>query len=103
VVFAELLSGIETMAVGRKQQALRDAVEEMILEDFRAQILPFNLPASRQYALILSARQRMGRPIREMDAQIAAIASVHGAKLATRDGNDFAGGSLIVINPWEKP
>src|SRR5277367_2676403 len=78
VVIAELLFGIELMPSGRKRRFLIEAVEEMIVEDFRGQILTFNLPAARQYAQILAARRKLGRPIREMDAQIAAIARVHG-------------------------
>lgn len=102
VVIAELLSGIELMPAGRKQRALREAIDEMIIEDFRGQILTFNLPAARQYAQILAVRQQMGRPIREIDAQIAAIARVHGATLATRNGNDFAACNLAVVNPWDR-
>lgn len=102
VVIAELLAGIESMPAGRKQLTLREAVEDMVVDDFYGQILPFNLPATRQYARILAARQKMGRPIREMDAQIAAIACVHGATLVTRDVNDFANCNLTVVNPWEK-
>ncbi len=102
VVIAELLAGIESMSPGRKQQTLREAVEDMVLDDFFGQILPFNLPAARHYAQILATRQKIGRPIREMDAQIAAIACVHGATLVTRDINDFANCNLTVVNPWEK-
>ena len=102
VVIAELLFGIELMPSGRKQRILIETVEEMIVEDFRGQILTFNLPAARQYAQILAARRKIGRPIREMDAQIAAIARVHGAALATRDVNDFVGCNLAVVNPWER-
>ena len=102
VVIAELLSGIELMPSGRKQKALRQAVENMIVEDFRGQILTFNLPAARQYANILASRKKIGRPIRELDAQIAAIANVHGATLATRDVSDFAGCNLAVVNPWDR-
>ena len=90
------------MPAGRKQQALREAVEDMVLDDFYGRIFPFNLPAARQYAQILATRQKIGRPIREMDAQIAAIACVHSATLVTRDVSDFAGCNLTVVNPWEK-
>lgn len=90
------------MPSGRKQRILIETVEEMIVEDFRGQILTFNLPAARQYAQILAARRKIGHPIREMDAQIAAIARVHGAALATRDVNDFVGCNLAVVNPWER-
>ena len=84
VVLAELLSGIDMMPAGRKQKALSEAVEGMIAEDFRGQILDFDLRAARQYGQILATRREMGRPIREFDAQIAAIASVHRATLWPR-------------------
>jgi len=100
VVLAELLSGIDMMPVGRKQRALSEAVEAMIAEDFRGQILDFDLRAARQYGHILATRRKMGRPIREFDAQIAAIASVHRAALATRDVKDFIACGLKVIDPW---
>ena len=100
VVIAELISGIDLMPAGRRQRELREAVEAMIREDFQDQILSFDLDAARCYGQILCARQRMGRPMREMDAQIAAIARVHGAALATRDTGDFAFCDLKVVNPW---
>ena len=102
VTIAELLFGIESMPSGRKQKALREAVEEMLSEDFRGQILTFNLPAARHYAEIVAARQRLGRPIREMDAQIAAIARTNRATLVTRDVNDFVGCEVLVVNPWNR-
>ena len=100
VVLAELLSGIDLMPTGRKQKALREAVEEMIAEDFRRRIFDFDLRSARHYGQILATRRNLGRPIREFDAQIAAIASVNGATLATRDVNDFAACGLTIINPW---
>ena len=100
VILAELLSGIDMMPAGRRQKALRDAVEGMIAEDFRGRIVDFDLPAARQYGKILATRRNMGRPIREFDAQIAAIASVHRATLATRDVNNFVACGLNVLNPW---
>jgi predicted nucleic acid-binding protein len=42
----------------------------------------------------------IGRPISEFDAQIAAIARVHGAALATRDVAGFEGCGIEIINPW---
>jgi len=101
VVIAELLAGIECMPSGRRQKALREAIEEMLAEDFRGQILTFNLSAARHYAQIIATRQRTGRPIREMDAQIAAIACAHGVRLVTRDVDDFAECGVQVVNPWE--
>ena len=36
----------------------------------------------------------------ELDAQIAAIAHVHGAALATRNIGDFEGCGVKLMNPW---
>jgi predicted nucleic acid-binding protein len=36
-----------------------------------------------------------------MDAQIAAIAMVHGYAVATRDVEPFIAAGVAVINPWE--
>jgi hypothetical protein len=100
VVLAELLSGIDLMPVGRKQSALRESIESMITEDFRGQILKFDLPAARHYGRILALRQKMGRPIREMDALIAATALANGATLATHNISDFENCGVQLVNPW---
>jgi hypothetical protein len=100
VVIAELLSGIELMSAGRKQSALREAVEGMIAEDFRGRVLKFDLPAARNYGQILSSRKRIGRPIREMDALIAATALANGATLATRNTADFENCGVQLVDPW---
>jgi predicted nucleic acid-binding protein len=100
VVVAELLSGIDLMPPGLRQKGLREAVEDMLTEDLHGQILSFDLAAARLYGQILSARQRMGRPINEMDAQIAATARVHGAAVATRNTKDFLACEIALIDPW---
>jgi predicted nucleic acid-binding protein len=100
VVLAELLSGISLMPTGRRQRALGEEVERMISVDFQDQILDFDLPAAREYGEVLAARSKIGRPIREFDAQIAAIARVHHATVATRDLNRFVSCGLNVIDPW---
>jgi predicted nucleic acid-binding protein len=100
VVLAELLSGIALMPAGKKQKALGEEVESMISKDFQDQVLDFDMAAAREYGKILASRNKIGRPIREFDAQIAAIARVHHAAVATRDLNGFIGCGLIVIDPW---
>lgn len=100
VVLAELLSGIALMPTGRRKRELREEVEAMISVDFQEQIIDFDLAAAREYGEILAARSKIGRPIREFDAQIAAVARVHHATVATRDANGFIGCGLTVIDPW---
>jgi toxin FitB len=43
----------------------------------------------------------MGRPIHEMDAEIAAIARANHATLATRNVTDFANCQVKLVNPWD--
>jgi predicted nucleic acid-binding protein len=46
--------------------------------------------------------RRAGRPIKDFDAQIAAIARSRGMTLATRDLQDFAGTGVQVVDPWSQ-
>jgi toxin FitB len=101
VVVAELFAGIEALSAGRKERELREAVEGMIAEDFRRQILYIDLAAARNYGQILALRNSIGRPIREMDALIAATAFANGATLATRNTSHFENCGIQLVNPWE--
>jgi hypothetical protein len=44
----------------------------------------------------------MGQPISQFDAQIAAIARRAGARLATRNTNDFSNCRVALIDPWTR-
>jgi predicted nucleic acid-binding protein len=46
-------------------------------------------------------RRAQGRPIADLDAQIAAIAQCCGAILATRNSADFEGCGIRLVNPWQ--
>lgn len=57
-------------------------------------------PAADCYGDIVADRDRAGIPIGSADAQIAAIARVHDALVATRDSNGFAGTGVATVNPF---
>ncbi|HXC26889.1 MAG TPA: type II toxin-antitoxin system VapC family toxin [Stellaceae bacterium] len=97
---AEILYGIAAMPLGRRRSGLTTLAEAMFMEDFVGRILPFDDVAAAQYAEIVTSRRRQGRPIEAFDAQIAAIALVAKADLATRDMSGFAGCGLSLIDPW---
>jgi predicted nucleic acid-binding protein len=98
---AEILYGIELMAVGRRRQRLAHAAEGVFTEDFKDRILPFDEPSARDFAIILAGRKAAGRPMSQFDAMIAAIARSHGATVATRNTNDFEHCGIRLINPWD--
>lgn len=100
---AELRLGIAIMPAGRRREAFAEAVEDVLTVDFRGRILPFDSTAATAYASIAAGRRAAGRPISQSDAQIAAIAQIHGASLATRNVRDFEGCDVEVIDPWRGP
>ena len=68
--------------------------------DFARRILAFDSDSARQFAIIAATRRTIGRPISQIDAQIAAIALSHNATLATRNVSDFEQCGIEIINPW---
>jgi|ERR1039457_711480 predicted nucleic acid-binding protein len=99
ITVAEIRYGIERLPGGRRKEALVTAAVE-IFARFADQILPFDVAAAEQYALIVSERDGLGLPIDGFDAQIAAICRTRGAALATRNLADFRQTGVDVIDPW---
>ena len=97
---AEILYGIELLPRGRRKHGLITAAQAMFSEDFRGRIFPFNSDAAPAFAKISALRQTSGKPISQLDAQIAAIVQVLGAELATRKLTDFEGCGIKLLNPW---
>jgi toxin FitB len=98
---AELRYGVAVMAAGRRRDALAEAIDGLLREDFRTRILPFDSPAAAAYAAIAAARRAVGRPINQLDCQIAAIGRAHGAAVATRNTKDFEECGIEIVDPWE--
>ncbi len=98
---AEILYGLSLLSDGKRKAALLGTAQSMFSEDFAGRILPFDGSAAETYPEIFLERRRAGKSISQFDAQIAAIAQSRGAKLATRNVNDFADCGLDIINPWQ--
>lgn len=97
---AEILHGILLLPSGKRRQAFEEAARAMFEEDFAGRVLAFGSAAALPYATIACDRRRAGRPISQFDAQIAAIATVNKASVATRNVSDFEGCGIEVIDPW---
>lgn len=100
ITVGEILYGIELLPAGKRREKLNAEAEAMFAQDFSGQILVFDEEVARAFAKIASSRRKIGKPIAEFDAQIAAVASLHGAALATRNTADFEGCGIRVVNPW---
>jgi predicted nucleic acid-binding protein len=100
VTLAEIHYGIELLPVGRRKDELLAGADRLFKVVLGGRVLPFDEQAARQFSPIAAGRRSHGRPISELDAQIAAIAYVHHAVLATRNTSDFEGCGVRLINPW---
>jgi toxin FitB len=72
----------------------------MFVEEFVGKILSFEQNAAVHFAEIAANRKKIGKPISQADAQIAAICLVNSADIATRNVDDFVDCQLNIINPW---
>ena len=97
---AELRYGVELLPTGRRRDALAARIVGMVEVDFAGRVLPFDSSADIADAAIVTGRRKVGRPMSQADAQIAAIARSRGAQLATRNVADFDGCGVEIMNPW---
>ncbi len=97
---AELLVGIQTLPTGKRKAGLATALTQLMAELFDARILPFDRQAAETYAALVGRARKAGCSMSVADAQIGAIAVVHGFTVATRNTTPFAAAGVPVINPW---
>lgn len=101
VTEAEVFSGIARMPEGSRRRDFQARAELLFESYFDKGVLPFDGRSARSFATILSERQKRGKPIQPLDAQIAAIARLHNAALATRNTPHFEDCGIRLVNPWE--
>ena len=99
---SELLVGIAVLPRGKRREGLDAALSDLLDVLFESRILPFDRTAASAYARVFSRARTKGQVISVADAQIAAIATVHGFTVATRDTLPFTAAGVRVINPWEE-
>ena len=96
---AEILLGVALLPDGQRKRDLETAAHQ-ILALFVGRVLPFESDAAVAFAKVVSDRRRLGRPIADFDAQIAAIALTRGYAVVTRDVADFQETGERVVDPW---
>jgi len=100
VVESEILYGVQLLADGARKNALSLAVKAVFNDNLTGRVLTYDQDAARSYAEIASNRKKMGKPISQFDAMIAAVAHSRGATLATRNVKDFEGCAIQLVDPW---
>jgi toxin FitB len=98
---AEIRFGVARLPEGQRKTGLSKVINEVFTVDFTNRVLPFDSRCAVSYAQIASNRERLGHPISQFDAQIAAIAVTNGFAIATRNVSDFEACGIDIINPWQ--
>ena len=96
---AEIHYGLARMPAGRRRNELASRIM-ILFSGFATRILAFDSAAAGLYGAICTRREAFGRPISVADAMIAATARAYGLVIVTRNGDDFAGCGVRIVDPW---
>jgi|SRR5436190_6021855 len=97
IVLGELCLGVLALPAGKRRTRLEqwfDAVAKTIV------CLPWDAAVSRQWAKLVVALRKKGKPVPLLDGMIAATALEHGLTVATRNVSDFKQAGVKVVNPF---
>lgn len=101
VSIGEIMYGLCALPLGQRRTTLEKAMTQVLDEAFSGRALFFDDAAANVYGKLMGVCREKGRPMSVCDAQIAAIALVHDAQLATRNVKDFETCGVSLINPFE--
>ncbi len=96
----EIFCGPALLPDRRRRDDLLGAARAMFEIDLAGRVLPSDSNAALVYPQIAAGRKQGGKPISQIDAQIAAIVRSRGARLATRNVRDFVECGIVVVDPW---
>ena len=102
ITIAELRFGVASLPAGKRRDGLHESLERQVLPLFTNRVLSFDLAASQAYAELMAKARFAGLAIGVSDGYIAATATAHGMRVATRDTAPFEAAGVLVINPWER-
>jgi predicted nucleic acid-binding protein len=97
---AEVFFGVEILPEGKQKRLFKSALSKFFDRQISSRILPFDVRAAQEYVSLVASARRRGHTISFADGQIAAIASVNGFPVVTRDESPFHNLGISVVNPW---
>jgi len=100
-VVAEIRYGLRRLPEGRRRDELERDFGTFLEAGFAACVLAFDADCALGYATARVVREQAGRPVPAMDVLIGGMALAYGATLATRNGTDFDGYGLSLVDPWQ--
>jgi predicted nucleic acid-binding protein len=100
VSVSEIMAGVGMLPDGKRKRMLGEAFAMTFNRVLGGRVLPFDLAAAQQAAIILSRRLLAGINKETRDTQIAGICLSRDATLATRNVKDFDDLDIPLIDPW---
>ncbi|GAA2249020.1 type II toxin-antitoxin system VapC family toxin [Herbiconiux moechotypicola] len=100
ITIGELAYGVARLPASRRRAQYAATLAEILTEAFSGRILPYDHLAAVEFGDLQARRVAIGRPCDEPDVQIAAIAKLHSATIATRNTAHFDHDGVEVVNPW---
>ncbi|TQV80114.1 type II toxin-antitoxin system VapC family toxin [Exilibacterium tricleocarpae] len=100
ITIAKIGCGLRAMPESKRRRLLSERFEQFIDAAFTQRILSFDESAARIYGEIMCQRKEIGRPMSNLDGQIAAVARSRGLGVATRNIKDFEHCQIELINPF---
>jgi tRNA(fMet)-specific endonuclease VapC len=97
VTLHEALYGVERLPDGRRKQALREYMRDVVM---RMTVLPYDSRAADWHARERVRLEAKGRTMPYADGQIAAIAVVNALTLVTSNVRDFRGVLGLRVEDW---
>jgi predicted nucleic acid-binding protein len=97
IVLGELYLGVLALPASRRRAQLEqwfDSIAKTI------DCLPWDAAVSRQWARLVVALKKKGKPVPVLDGMIAATALEHDLAVATRNVSDFKQTGVKVVDPF---
>ena len=99
ITLAEVAYGVAILPEGSTKAQISRAAKDFFTATADT-VLPFGIREAEAYGQIMADRRAQGHPMSPLDAQIAAIAHVAGAVVATRNTRDFTGCGVPLVSPY---
>lgn len=101
ITVGELRKGFHLLAQGKCRTELELWFDKFLLPLVASRVLPVTQEIGDRWGVLSAQRQIKGSPLAMADGLIAATTLQHDLTLVTRNGKDFTGLGLAIINPWE--
>lgn len=98
LTLGEIRRGVDRLAEGERQQALRTWLEQELPAFFSGRLLPIDEAIAQRWGHLMA---QMGRPLPAIDSLLAATAIEHNLVLVTRNLKDVADLPVALANPWQ--